>query len=197
MAKEHVSFTVAVPFDAVQAVFTPAIDHWVANMQDEVSPTATAMTLGTALHALHDGRGLTAAWMLTRARGHGVKHPTRTTAHVAIPASMSTFGGTMTVVATPSAAGGTTITIDGRTQGFWRRTVRQHVSGLATYLYQVVAALAHQDSPIPAADDAVWLAPALDTAASAPSPTTAPRWGWGVFLGVLALIVACMVLVAL
>lgn len=134
MAKHSVRFDVQVPFSNIPAIFGAAVNHWAGNVQNGTSAFAKTLMDGQSAAHLQAGRTFAAAIGPAMAQTQGVRLPTPTSARVQIPASATTYGGEMTVNTSAGAAGSTTISIEGKTQGLFGGTVRQNVDSLATYL---------------------------------------------------------------
>jgi hypothetical protein len=143
MAKLQKTLDVDVPIAAVAAVFSHAISHWVGNVQNSTSAFAKALISGTASSHFQSGRTFAGVIGPAFAKEQGVKHPTSTTAKVAIPASATTYGGEMTVTASASGSK-TTVRIDGHTQGLFGGTLQENVTSLGEYLKHALPDLARQ-----------------------------------------------------
>jgi hypothetical protein len=148
MARLSVSFVVPVANEIVQIYFGPSIDHWVGNYQNATSGFAKALILGNAVNQFQQGRGFVGALGIGLAKGQGVRHPTPTICEVLIPASATSYGGEMKVIAVPEGDNSTRININGRTQGLIGGKLTENVHGLRDYLMHALPECrrAHADS---------------------------------------------------
>jgi hypothetical protein len=149
MARLSVSFVVPVAHEVVQLYFSPAIDHWVGNYQNQTSGFAKALILGNAVNQFQQGHGFMGALGIGLAKGQGVRHPTPTTCEVLIPASATSYGGEMKVAAVPDGDSSTRISIGGRTQGLIGGKLAENVHGLRDYLARALPECQRQHAERP------------------------------------------------